>query len=224
MNLPSKIWQDALDLYKKIGYTIAPTNIFGGSIPIDVVHIANAVCGGPYGISISDVKLFYKFTRNKNIKSIFIIGNAFGWSAVLLALMFPDTVIDIIDAECEGEQGPLCTSIAKKAFEQLSNNINLHIGWSPGDISKATTQQEYDLIFIDGRHDEQQVTDDYRALEPYHSKNCLIFFHDVGLASLQNSVTKISDEKVNDNTYQMHKLETSIDNVTGMWVFEKITI
>jgi predicted O-methyltransferase YrrM len=59
----------------------------------------NAACETGGGMSLTDALLFTALARVMNPAAIFIIGNAFGLSTFVIADLFPQATIDVIDAE-----------------------------------------------------------------------------------------------------------------------------
>jgi predicted O-methyltransferase YrrM len=208
-----EIWEKAIDLYSKQGITVMVTNPDWAKVTsVESVHT-------PLGIAKTDVKIFKDFCENENPQKIFVIGNAFGWSVTLLSLLFSDATIDVIDAEIEHD-GQGASNIARKVFSSLENkNINLHIGFSPQDVPKASTNKPYDLIFIDGEHTKEQVLKDFVAIKDLMANNCTLFFHDVRLlrSRYQEGVEEIFNILSNEN-FSLYRLEKNLNNESGMWV------
>ncbi len=208
-----EIWSHAIDLYSNEGVQVVVSHPNWAK----VTQVSNASM--PMGIAKSDVQIFKDFAEEINPKNIFVIGNAFGWSATLISLLFPSSTIDVIDAEIEHD-GPGATKIAKKVFSKLDSKINLHIGFSPQDVPIAMNSKCYDMVFLDGFHEKNQVIKDFDAISSFLSKECIVFFHDVRLLkncqNYEDGVSSIFD-RIQQNGFCTYKLEKNERNESGMW-------
>ncbi len=112
-------------------------------------------------------------------KSIFVIGNSFGYSTLLLAELFPNITIDVIDAECEGAHNAEGSRITREIISRKYPNVQLTKGFSPQDLHTAMREKKYDFFFIDGYHENEQFKKDFIGCSTYASDNCVIYMHDV---------------------------------------------
>jgi len=207
------VWEKAVNLYASQGINVKieqpdwakVTSVEGFTTPL--------------GIAKTDVEIFRNFAGEKQPQKIFVIGNAFGWSVTLLSLIFPGAAIDVIDAEIEHD-GKSATNIAKKVFSSLTqSNINLYIGFSPQQVPEACINNPYDLIFIDGDHNKEQVLKDFNAVYDLLTDTCSLFFHDVRLlkSGYQEGVEEIF-KFLSDKNFDLYRLEKTEKNESGMWV------
>ena len=111
------------------------------------------------GISLWEVLVLERFCRARAPRSIFIVGNGLGWSAIALAMMNPDAFVVVIDPN----QGIELTN--RIAFRERLGCIAVP-GFSPNDNARII--QEYcpcppDFVLIDGLHSSEQIVLDFNA-------------------------------------------------------------
>jgi predicted O-methyltransferase YrrM len=152
------------------------------------------------GFHDTDIELFLKISEKLRARSIFIIGNAFGYSTFVLSEIFNDAVVDAIDAEVEGKDNKRGSELTRLIASKYYPNVRLTIGFSPQDLAKAVRPglmrdlHGYDLVFVDGLHTDKQQLKDFRGMIPYLSNQTVIVFHDVGLANMRDSLKIIQKE------------------------------
>jgi len=131
------------------------------------------------GISLQEIYFFECLFRSFKPENIFIIGNAFGWSTVLMALLNPNGQVVALDAGIEGDFGIRLTN---KIAEEEKLNIKVVKGFSPNNVSKTVAENfstGIDFAFIDGLHTNVQQKLDFNAVFNLCHKNCIYVFHDV---------------------------------------------
>jgi predicted O-methyltransferase YrrM len=159
--------------------------------------------GGVSWLEIPCLELLGRcFTPNR----VLIIGNSFGWSTLLLSIIWREA--RIVGMDC-GVQPPV--DIAQKKLAQLLSwlrgdeaavdtsptygidltnqlakkhglNAQAVLSTSPQDVGRVA--EEYlngppDFVFIDGYHIPPQVVFDFEASYKVASKDCVYLFHDV---------------------------------------------
>ena len=194
--------------YREFGVAIEPAEwfanwIFSGS-DSSANQITDITTGRPFntglGFHDTDIELFLKISEKFQAKSIFIIGNAFGYSTFVLSEIFNDAVVDVIDAEVEGEDNRRGSELTRRIASKYYPNVRLTIGFSPHDLAKAVRPglmrdlHGYDLVFVDGLHTDEQQLKDFRGIIPYLSNQTVIVFHDVGLMNMRSSLKIIQQE------------------------------
>lgn len=174
-------------IYEELGYKITK-NRLGATIVREKNRDKPLDTGG--GFHETDLMLFLKIHDVFPARSIFIIGNAFGYSTFCLGEIFREASIDVIDAEIEGEDNKVGSNLTRKIAERYYPSVRLSIGFSPEDTPKAVRKEVidsggYELIFIDGLHTDDQIYKDFNGISPYLAPKCIVVIHDVGLANLQ---------------------------------------
>ena len=84
------------------------------------------------GIPVTDIAVFWAISRvAPELPSWFIVGNAFGYSTLVLADLFPRAMIDVIDAETEGAANKTGTDLTRQIATESFPNVQLTAGFSP---------------------------------------------------------------------------------------------
>ncbi|CAE7443434.1 unnamed protein product [Symbiodinium sp. CCMP2592] len=152
------------------------------------------------GIADSDVELFVQlrtlafWAKDPIPVHAFVIGNSFGFSALVLGLLFARNgsassvgSVDVLDEEpdsCTRTGGWLTRQIAR--VQGL--NVSLTRGRSPKDVPKAMRTRTYNLAFIDGGHSTSQLQKDFEAVQPFLAQRTLVVLHDVVLYGMYEFV------------------------------------
>ena len=140
------------------------------------------------GISLQEIYFLETLFETISPKTILVIGNAFGWSAVILALLNPAAKVATIDPDTVGN------ALTEKIAQKNRLNIAVREGYSPQDVARIC-QEEFagpvDCVFIDAIHEEQHQLDDFNATFAVASPQCVFLFHDVINWSLQRSFAQI---------------------------------
>ena len=177
-----------IELYENHGYTVqsslSPSHFPGfnlAEIPFTYIFRDNKqVCKGG-GISLAEICFFEALFENYKPNSLFIIGNAFGWSTLALAILNPSSKVVAIDmcprpAEREGIR------VTNIIGEKVSADVVARIGTSPNDIEAIVTSEfsdKLDFVFIDGGHTNEQLLQDFQESQKFASEKCVYVFHDV---------------------------------------------
>ena len=154
------------------------------SVPCEVLAVGGALLN-------IDVELFLRLRPLlPPATKTFIIGNAWGFSTLLLASMFGP--VDALDAEA-GNCSFFGTAITRKLVEEKGLDVQLTVGASPAAVPDALRFPRYDLAFIDGLHTDDQVLADFEAVLPFLSPSCVVVLHDVVAFGMQQGVAEILD-------------------------------
>ena len=169
--------------YADHGYRIDlgnPSRLFASLI--DASDGRRMSTGG--GLSMADAMLFTGLSRIITPDAIFVIGNAFGFSTFVLAELFPNALIDVIDAESEGADNLRGSELTRKISAEHYPNVKLTAGYSPQDIPRAVRSPQYQMVFVDGLHTDAQMLLDFHGVLPILARDCVVVFHDVALFSM----------------------------------------
>jgi len=176
---------------------------------------------GGGGVSMHEIPLFEQLSLVADFKSIFIVGNSFGWSTLLVSILWPEA--EVVALDCGFAPSPTGLHRRFKSFlhwlrgEKVwnvdnadfgikftnetaqTNNLKAKVvkGFSPGDVKPTAAKllsQPPDFAFIDGRHTLPQVLLDYRAIREIASKDCVYLFHDIVNFRLEKSFNQILAE------------------------------
>jgi hypothetical protein len=129
-------------------------------------------------------------------KNIFIIGNAFGWSTIVMSLAFPNAKIIALDAGIEGKDAMFGIELTNKIAKNEGLNSYVEYGYSPQDtqklVSKYFNNNSLDFVFIDGLHTNEQLLKDFYGVVDFCHKQTVYFFHDVINWNMKSSFFEIS--------------------------------
>lgn len=133
-------------------------------------------------------------------KNLFVVGNAYGWSSVALALANPSARVIAIDAcpRPEEAEGIDFTNLVAKDY---GLNLVAEKALSPDDVARVASDHldgPVDFAFIDGGHTNVQQARDFGAVHAIASPDCAYLFHDVinfglieGFAEIIRSVPRL---------------------------------
>lgn len=175
-----------------------------------VHYLQNVATGG--AICNSDVELLLLLSKLYTPISIYGVGNAFGYSTIAMGKIFKDVPLDIIDAEIEGVGNHFGSVITRQIAKENKMDLNLFIGFSPKDTFKCLRCDEYDLVFIDGLHTNDQLYYDFIGIYARLSPKCILILHDVKLCNLYEGIDRICkmDSNFVFQTYVSHNFENAI--------------
>ncbi|MBF0423421.1 MAG: class I SAM-dependent methyltransferase [Magnetococcales bacterium] len=131
---------------------------------------------GDFGISLQEVQFMERLNDYLQPKNILVIGNAYGWSTIALALTFPQARVIGVDINSRGVD--------------LTNQLIRHnklqgialSGRSPADMAPIIKEQlagTIDLALIDAEHTIEAMKADFFEIQPFLSEDSLCFFHDL---------------------------------------------
>ncbi|MBS1817183.1 MAG: tetratricopeptide repeat protein [Acidobacteria bacterium] len=140
-------------------------NVGGGLAPQEI-HFLEGLCEGAY-----------------RPRRILIVGNAFGWSAIALGMILPESVIVAMDAGLEGSAAGLGASLTMQIASEEHLSVRVVDALSPRDVAQVVATEfggePLDLVLIDGFHANEQLTRDFAGALPHASPSCVFVFHDV---------------------------------------------
>jgi Methyltransferase domain len=153
-------------------------------------------CTNGLGIALQELLFLECLFHHYKPERLFVIGNAFGWSAVAFALLNPRSQIVAMDAGFDRNSLDglaLTNNIAGKA----GLNLEAVRGVSPQDVQRVLRghfSASPDFVFIDGFHSNEQVVLDFRAVRPLVAPGAVFLFHDVHEFSLDHGLAQIALE------------------------------
>ena len=197
---------DLVQLYQFAGFSVQsslnPSHFEGFNnkgIPFSYIFSGTKIYEGDQllcvggGLSFTEIYFLECLFKEYTPGNIFIIGNAFGWSTLTMALLNPGAKVVAIDAcpspdELRGIE--VTNALARKS------NLNAHavIGTSPDDVNKIIESHfndQVDFVFIDGEHTSKQLLLDFYACRESTAKKCVFLFHDVINFSMIEAFTEV---------------------------------
>jgi predicted O-methyltransferase YrrM len=133
------------------------------------------------GIALQEIYFLECLFDRYRPKSIFVIGNSWGWSTLGLSLINPQARVVAIDAGLGQNSLEGLDFTNRVAHEEKLNLIAVKAS-SPHDVSGVLAREfaaPVDFAFIDGYHTEQQVALDFAAIQPSAAADAVYLFHDV---------------------------------------------
>ncbi|MBF0628846.1 MAG: class I SAM-dependent methyltransferase [Magnetococcales bacterium] len=179
-----------IGLYESKGYTISvgvnPCHRPDGCQDNLITPFANLFKNGAPvtemgGISVQELYFLESLATVFAPKRIFIIGNAFGWSTLACALIFPFAKVVAIDT-LAGIEGRALHLLTQELIRDAGLNAKVIEATSPQDVERVVREEldgEIHLALIDGLHTDEQQKKDYHALLPRMHPNSVMLFHDV---------------------------------------------
>ena len=147
-----------------------------------------------YSIEPGDVELFVALSTLAAPPRIFVVGNAWGYSTLVLACVFPSSSVDVIDAANEGADNIKGVELTRAVAESEGLDVRLHVGFSPQHTEAAMrfpAPATYGLVFLDGLHTNEQTIADFEGVRHRLDEGAgdfLVVFHDVGAAVLRAAI------------------------------------
>ena len=161
---------------------------------------------GGGGLSWHEIPCLELISRRLAVERILIIGNSFGWSTLLISLLWPQAKVVAMDigfqppgdaaqkllegiiSRIRGGQPPLNPKptygieLTNELAQRHGLKARAILSASPQDVDRVTAEHlggPLDFVFIDGYHIPPQVILDFAACRKVASKNCVYLFHDV---------------------------------------------
>ncbi len=149
------------------------------------------------GLGISPVEVYFleSLAKARPARRIFVIGNAYGWSTLALALANDGAEVVAIDAGFD-ENTIQGIDVTNRMAERLGLNVKVLKAVSPQDVGAVVreTLGHVDLAFIDGLHTPSQIVKDWRAVRSFLDDDGLVLFHDVVFCDLLSGYERIVEE------------------------------
>ena len=195
--------EKVIQAYSSFGYQVLLSNP-------DCLPTRLAKDGRPlqisYAISLTDILLFQWIAGSAPWRRALVIGNAFGFSTFVIAALCPSSLVDVIDAEIEGIENGTGSDLTRKIAKEFFPSVQLTKGFSPQDLHKACRFKEYDFIFIDGMHTDDQLIKDFEGIRDRRSRNSAVYCHDVGMARMHKAWSYIKSNCLDaeDSPFDLH--------------------
>ncbi len=128
-------------------------------------------------------------------ETIYIIGNAFGWSTIIFSLAFPSSKVLALDAGIEGKDNLMGIKLTNDIIKTEKFNSFVEYGYSPADnkkyIEKYFGINKLDLVFIDALHTNEQILEDFYGVLDFCHDKTIFLFHDIVNWGMEKSFNKI---------------------------------
>jgi predicted O-methyltransferase YrrM len=139
------------------------------------------------GMSLHKSKLINKMVSYFDIKSTLELGTSVGLGSIAMATLQPQNLVESVEA-C-----PNTFEVAKAYMDSLQfKNINLYHSKFNAFINNLSHDKKYDLIYVDGHHDEQATLAYFLGLKPHlHSESIVILDDIYWSKGMQNAWLRI---------------------------------
>lgn len=175
-----------VDFYQSRGYRIAtglnPRHVenFSGAPFTWLIKDGRSVTNG-LGIAAQEVYFLECLGAALRPQSAFVIGNSFGWSTFALALSCPEAKVLAIDAGFDANSVMGIELTNRIAADETLDVLAVKAA-SPDGVAGAVAahcRQPFNLVFIDGKHTNEQIELDFEAVRPHLAEGAVVLFHDV---------------------------------------------
>ncbi len=164
------------------------------------------------GISLHEILFLELLCDALKPENIYVIGNAFGWSTIALALMNPSAKVIAADPEVEAGR-----TLTDKIVRQERLNVAVVTGSSPEitpEIIELFPGGELDLVLVDGFHSNECMVQDTAGVMPYLSNNSIVLLHDVIQHNLLAGLKRLEIEYGGD--YDLSLLERTPSGMAAL--------
>lgn len=139
------------------------------------------------GIACQEVYFLECLFEDLRPRGIFVVGNAFGWSTLALALLNPGARVVAIDdgSDRNARQG---IALTNRIAREEGLDVEVVEAKSPADVARvadARLARPIDFAFIDGDHTNEHVVLDFNAVRARAAGDCVYLFHDVRASGLE---------------------------------------
>ena len=180
-----------VDIYERRGFKVASgldANAFDGFrlAPFTWLFDGDGVYARGSGIALQEVYFLECLFEDYRPRTLFVIGNAFGWSTLALALLNPEATVLAID---DGSDRHALEGIefTNRAAGEEGLNAKAVLASSPKDVGRVIgdhLEGPVDFAFIDGEHANEHIELDFDAVRPHADPACVYLFHDVHLSGI----------------------------------------
>jgi|GEM_PF-690585 len=183
----TKIFRRLLLAYKRHGYSVRsglnPYYLNNPDEGFTAIYHNQSILSTGRGLSLIEIMFLEELlSTTKETNNILVIGNAFGWSTLAVAMASPSAQVVAVDALIEGTEASKGKSLTLQIAEEEKLNIKVIDALSPRDIENVVTNNfngKLDFVLIDGLHVNEQLLKDFKEVSCFASPDCIYFCHDV---------------------------------------------
>jgi hypothetical protein len=182
------VFLDLLSLYEGEGITVqtslSPGHFPGFNsqdIPFTYMYRDGVQLAEGGGIAFAELAFLEHLFAVIHPRRLFVVGNAFGWSTLALAILNPGARIVAIDF-CPTEVEEEGLEFTNKMAARLGLDVRARKGKSPGDVAAIVDAEmggPVDFALIDGWHTNEAQRADFEAVKTCAGDDCVYLFHDV---------------------------------------------
>ena len=176
----STIVPKLFNIYRAAGYEpitgYSPYHFFNVRDVPCTMFLKNNVLSGCPGVALQEIMFFEQFREFISPQRILIIGNAFGWSTIAFALIFPKAKTVAIDPNSEG------VNFTNELIARNSLSACAVVGRSPENVAEIASRHlggSVDFSLIDAIHTNEAIIADFAAVKATAVDQAFYLFHDV---------------------------------------------
>jgi predicted O-methyltransferase YrrM len=216
-------------LYERYGYAVRiglnPHHLSNWKYaPYAALFKNSNIMGTGGGLSLQELYFLECVASAFEPNAIFIIGNAFGWSTIALALLFPNAHVLAIDNATEGADANKGIKLTRQIAKEENLRVTVIDATSPQHVSEVLLlhlKQPIDLCLVDGMHTNEQQTVDYQAVKSFISTYGLLLFHDVIELKMEASFDGIRQDWAGESCL-LHRTPSGMGACIGADADEKL--
>lgn len=167
---------DAVRIFREEGYEtisgLSPAHFFNlRDVPF-TTFVKNKKMFGSPGLALQEVMFLENFRDYIAPKRVLIVGNAYGWSTVVLALIFPGAKTVAIDIDPHG------VAFTNDLVKRHGLAAEAVVAESPKDVKAAADRHlggPIDFCLIDAMHDNGSLIADFGAVRAAAAPGCAHF-------------------------------------------------
>jgi hypothetical protein len=182
------VFLDLLSLYEGEGITVqtslSPGHFPGFNsqdIPFTYMYRNGVQLAEGGGIAFAELAFLEHLFAVIHPRRLFVVGNAFGWSTLALAILNPDARVVAIDF-CPTEVEEEGIDFTNKMGTRLGLDVRARKGKSPDNVAAIVDAElggPVDFALIDGWHTNEAQRADFEAVKAAAGDDCVYLFHDV---------------------------------------------
>jgi tetratricopeptide (TPR) repeat protein/predicted O-methyltransferase YrrM len=135
------------------------------------------------GLAPQEIQFLELLLAAERPANALVIGNAFGWSTIALAMLLPGAPVVAMEAGLEGDSTDAGSALTHAIAVEEQLRVKVVSALSPRDTASVVARElggaPLELVLIDGLHVNEQLVRDIEGLLPHASPACIFVVHDV---------------------------------------------
>lgn len=171
---------DAIRIFREAGYEtvsgLSPYHVHNKRDAPFTTFVKNKKMFGSPGLALQEVMFLENFRDYIAPERILVVGNAYGWSTVVTALVFPRAKTVAIDVEPNG------VAFTNELIARHTLSAEAVVAESPKDVAAVAERHlggSVDFCLIDAMHDNASLIADFAAVRAVASREACFLLHDV---------------------------------------------
>ena len=145
------------------------------------------------GIALQEIYFLECLFAEFHPRSMFAIGNSFGFSTIALALLNPQARVVAIDSGFD-QNALEGIALTRTIAEAAGLDVAVAVATSPGDVAATVAAHAAgppEFAFVDGYHSNEQIVTDFEAVRAAAAPGCTFLFHDVHQFRLHQGLAEV---------------------------------